>query len=401
VPVNLSRYLEVLRAPGVARVAVFALLGRLPFGTLPLSMVLLMRHEHYAYGQIGAVVATEALAVGATAVFMGRLVDRVGHARVLITTGTITATAICFEGAAMASGASVALLVALAAVQGATVPPISPSMRALWKELIPDERLDTAYAFDSIALELAFIVGPLLAAGLATAWTPLAGMLLAAAFYAVAAIGFATAPASRAWRPAESVERTRAGALRSSGIRTLALAAACAAVAFGALEVALTAFAEDQGSRGSVGPLITVWSIGSLVGGLVYGGRTWASPVSGRFLTLSGLLGLGALPLPFAGSLVAMGAFLFGTGLALAPLGATAYALLGSLAPPGTATEAYSWHIVANVVGSSIGAFVAGLLIDHAGVDWALATAPISCGLGLLVGLAGRRTLAPERAVTS
>ena len=36
-------------------------------------------------------------------------------------------------------------------------------------------------------------------------------------------------------------------------------------------------------------------------------------------------------------------------------------------------TEAYSWHIVANVVGSSIGAFLAGLLIDHASVDWALA----------------------------
>jgi MFS family permease len=395
--VNLSRYLEVLRAPGVARVVVFALIGRLPFGTLPLSIVLLMRHEHYAYGQIGAVVATEALAVGVTAVFTGRLVDRIGHARVLITTGTITATAICIQGAAMASGASLALLVAVGAVQGATVPPISPSMRALWKELIPGERLDTAYAFDSVALELAFIVGPLLAAGLATAWTPLAGMVLSAAFYGAAAIGFATAPASRAWRPAESVERTRAGALRSPGIRTLALAAACAAIAFGALEVALTAFAEEQGSRGSVGPLITVWSIGSLVGGLVYGARTWSSPASRRFLILSGLLGLGAVPLPFAGSLVAMGAFLFGTGLALAPLGATAYSLLGSLAPAGTTTEAYSWHIVANVVGSSIGAAAAGLLIDHAGVEWALGSASISCGLALLVGLAGRRTLNPER----
>jgi MFS family permease len=395
--VNLRRYLDVLRAPGVARVVLPALIGRLPFGTLPLSMVLLMRHEHYDYGEVGAVLATEALSVGVTAVFVGRLVDRIGHARVLITTGTITAVAICLQAAAMASGASVALLIVLGAVQGATVPPISPAMRALWRDLVPDHRLDTAYAFDSVALELAFIVGPLLAAGLATAWTPLAGMIVSAAFYCGAAIGFATAPASRAWRPEESVERTRAGALRSPGIRTLVVAAACAAVAFGALEVALTAFAEEQGSRDAVGPLITVWSIGSLVGGLVYGARTWSSPAPSRFLILSGLLGLGAVPLPFAGSLIAMGAFLFGTGLALAPLGATAYGLLATLAPAGTATEAYSWHIVANVVGSSIGAFLAGLLIDHASVDWALASASISCGLALLVGLAGRRTLSPER----
>jgi MFS family permease len=397
--VNLRRYLDVLRAPGVARVVVFALLGRLPFGTLPLSMVLLMRHEHYPYGQIGAVVATEALAVGVTAVFMGRLVDQIGHARVLITAGTITSVAVCVQGAAMSAGASVGLLLAVAAIQGAAVPPISPSMRSLWQELVPAERLDTAYAFDSVALELAFIVGPLLAAGLATAWTPLAGMLLSAAFYIGAAVGFATAPASRAWRPAESVERTRAGALRSPGIRTLALAAACAAIAFGALEVALTAFAEEEGSRAAVGPLITVWSIGSLVGGLVYGSRTWASPAPRRFLILSGLLVLGALPLPFAGSLLSMSAFLFGTGLALAPLGATAFALVAALAPAGMATEAYSWHIVANVVGSSIGAFVAGLLVDHASVGWALASASIACGLALLVGLAGRRTLSvPEAA---
>jgi MFS family permease len=308
----------------------------------------------------------------------------------------VTGLAICAETAAIASGASVAVLVGVGAVQGATVPPISPSMRALWAQLVPEDRVETAYAFDSVALELAFIVGPLIAAGLATAWTPSAGMVVSAVFYTGAAVGFATSPASRAWRPAESIERTRAGALRSPGIRTLALAAAFAAIAFGALEVALTAFAEEEGSRVSVGPLITVWSIGSLVGGLVYGARTWSSPPARRFLVLSGLLGLGALPLPFAGSLVAMGAFLFGTGLALAPLGATAYSLLSALAPAGTATEAYSWHIVANVIGSSIGAFLAGLLVDHASVEWALATASIACGVALLVGLAGRRTLSPE-----
>jgi MFS family permease len=168
---------------------------------------------------------------------------------------------------------------------------------------------------------------------------------------------------------------------------------AIAAVSFGVLEVALTAFAEEEGSRGAVGPLITIWSIGSLVGGLAYGARTWASPPARRFVILTGLLGLGAAPLPFAESLVAMAIFLFGTGLALAPLGATEYALIGALSPEGTATEGYSWLIVANTTGSAVGAFAAGLLIDHASVDWALASASITCGLGLLVALAGRRTL--------
>jgi MFS family permease len=391
--VGLRRYLEVLRTPGVGRLAGFALLARMPFGVLPLSIVLLMRREDYDYGAIGAVLGAEALAVGLTAVFVGRLVDRMGQTPVLLTTAAMTAVAIVAEAAAIVAGAPVVLLVAIAAVQGASVPPVSASMRSLWSDLVHEERLDAAYAFDSIALELVFIVGPLVAAGLATAWTPLAGMLLCSGLYSGAAVGFAGAPASRAWRPAESVERTRAGALGSTGIRTLVVAGSVAAISFGVLEVALTAFAEDEGSRGAVGPLVTVWALGSVVGGLAYGARSWSSPPGRRFLVLTGLLGLGALPLPFAESLVAMGAFLFLTGLALAPLGATEYALIGTLAPEGTVTEAYSWQIVANVTGSAAGAILAGILIEQASVDWALASASIACGLGLLVALAGRRTL--------
>ena len=166
---DLRRYLEVLRTPGVARAASFALLGRLPFGTLPLSILLLMRREDYDYGQIGAVLAAEALAVGATAVFAGRLIDRLGQTPVLLTTGAITGITICGQALAITSGAPIGLLVALGAVQGATIPPVSASMRALWSELVPEERLETAYAFDSVALELAFIVGPLIASVLATA----------------------------------------------------------------------------------------------------------------------------------------------------------------------------------------------------------------------------------------
>jgi len=159
--VNLSRYLEVLRSPGVARVAVFAMIGRLPFGTLPLSILLLMRKEHYDYGQIGAVLAAEALAVAATAVFAGRLIDRLGQAPVLLTTGAITGVTISIQALAIVSGAATGILVLLAVVQGATIPPVSASMRALWTELVDEERLETAYAFDSVALELAFIAGPL------------------------------------------------------------------------------------------------------------------------------------------------------------------------------------------------------------------------------------------------
>ena len=394
---KLSRYLDLLRRPGVARVALFATVGRLPFAIVPLSIVLLMREEGYEYGEIGAVVGAEGLAIGITAGFVGRLVDRVGRRRVILSTGAVCAVALVLVTVAILSGAAVVLLVALIAVQGATIPPISPSMRSLWAELVPEETLESAYAFDAIQLELVFVVGPLIAAGVATALSPAVSMVLCAGLYATAALGFATAPAARAAVREESADRTRAGALRSPGMRTLVLAAAVTAISFGALEVALTAFAEEEGSRGAVGPLVTLWALGSVVGGLWYGARSWTAPAERRFLILLALLALGSAPLPFAPSIAAMGALLLLTGFALAPLATTEYALVDRLAPAGTLTEAYSWHIVANVLGAGAGSVIAGVLAEEVSVEWALATAGIACAAGFAVGLARRRTLlAPE-----
>src|SRR6266511_5762740 len=65
--VNLSRYLDVLRTPGVARLALFTLIGRLPFAIVGLSIVLLMRRGGYGYGEIGAVLAGESVAIALTA----------------------------------------------------------------------------------------------------------------------------------------------------------------------------------------------------------------------------------------------------------------------------------------------------------------------------------------------
>jgi MFS family permease len=183
-------------------------------------------------------------------------------------------------------------------------------------------------------------------------------------------------------------------------MRTLVFAGVVTAVSFGALEVALPAFAEEEGSRGAVGPLITVWALGSVIGGLWYGARTWRSSVEKRFLILMVLLALGSAPLPFAPSIGVMGVLLLFTGFALAPLATTEYALVARLAPAGTQTEAYSWQIVANVMGAAAGSLIAGLLAEVVSVEWALATAGIACAAGGVVAVAGRRTLRPAVSVS-
>jgi MFS family permease len=374
--VNLRRYVDVLRAPGVSRLALFTLIGRLPFAIVGLSIVFLMRREAYSYGEIGAVLAGEGVAIALTAGFVGRLADRTGRARVILACGGVTALALAAETASILSGAALVLLVVLAALYGATIPPISASMRSLWGRLVPEDRVESAYAFDAVQLEVVFIVGPLVAAGLATAFTPAVALILCAGMYVVAATGFATAPAVRAALPDADVIRTRAGALGSPGIRTLVTAGTAAAISFGAIEVALPAFTEQEG-------------------GLWYGARSWRAPAEQRVIALMALLALGTAPIAFAWSIVAMGALLVLTGMALAPLSSTQYALVERLAPTGTSTEAYSWQVVATAVGSSAGALLAGVLVEQASVSWALASAALAWAAGFLIALARRRTLRP------
>jgi predicted MFS family arabinose efflux permease len=287
----------------------------------------------------------------------------------------------------------VALLVVVAALQGGTIPPISASMRSLWGRLVPEERVESAYAFDAIQLEVVFVVGPLVAAGLATALTPAVGLFLCPGLYLTAATGFATAPTVRAARPEEGARRTRAGALGSPGIRVLSALALLTAVSFGAIEVALPAFTEQEGSRAAAGPLITMWAVGSVVGGLWYGSLSWRVPLERRLLVLLAALALGAAPLAFAGSIAVMAGLLVVTGLAVAPVGTTEYALVDRLAPTGTSTEAYSWQIVATAIGFGAGSLLAGALVERASVPWALASAALACGAGFLLALVRRKTL--------
>ncbi len=395
---NLSRYLDVLRTPGVARLALFTLIGRLPFAIVGLSIVLLMRREGYGYGDIGAVLAGESVAIALTAAFVGRLADRTGRTRVILILGGLTTLVLVAETVAILANAPVPLLVAFAALQGATIPPISASMRSLYGRLVPEDRVESAYAFDAVQLELVFVGGPLVAAGLATALTPAVGLFLCAGFYLLAGTGFATAPAVRAALPEEGARPTRAGALGSPGIRTLAAVALLTAISFGAIEVALPAFTEHEGSRAAAGPLITMWALGSVAGGLWYGSRSWRAPLERRLLVLLGALTLGAAPLAFAGSIGVMAALLLLTGLALAPVATTEYALVERLAPAGTSTEAYSWQIVAGAVGFGAGSAVAGVLVERASVPWALGSAALACGAGFLIALGAWRTLSERRA---
>jgi MFS family permease len=390
----MRRYLDLLRIPGAAAPVAGAALGRLPYGMFLLAEILLLRAQGLSYAAVGVVSGSAALAVGLTLPLLGRLVDRLGQTAMLVASACVSLAANVSFVAAALSGAGVLPLTLLAVAAGGSTPPLSPCMRTLWPELAGDELLHTAYAFDALQIELFFILGPLLAAALAGAISPQAAFVVAASMEAAGALAFAAAPASRRWRPAHRAGGARIGALSTRGMRVLVVVLTIVGISFGVLEISIPAFAEQEGSRSDSGWLFALWSAGSLAGALVYGSRDWGSSSTRRLLLLSGALALGLAPLPFAGSLAAFAALLAVAGLGLAPSEAAGYTIVGELTPAGAMTEAYAWQIVASVAGGAVGAWLAGTVVERISVEAALACAPLAATAGLLVALAGRRSLA-------
>jgi hypothetical protein len=223
--------------------------GRLPYGMSILALILVLRAEGFSYAEVGVVSGTSGLAVGVTAPLLGRA----GQTRVLITTACV-----CLA-------AQAGLVAAIAFVGGASTPPISPSMRTLRPELVGRDRLDAAFAFDALQLELCFIIGPLLVAVIASTVSPEAAFLTGVVMQAGGALAFAAAHASRRWRPAERDGPALRGALSVPGMRVFVVALAIAAVSLGALEIGIPAFAEREGSRSDAGWLFALWGPGRLL----------------------------------------------------------------------------------------------------------------------------------------
>src|SRR6266536_2364714 len=201
-------------------------------------------------------------------------------------------------------------------------------------------------------------------------------------------------PSSRRWRPDAGSRPGRGGSLGSPTIQTLVLVLAAVGIVFGAVEVGVTAAAHALGGTVAAGPLLAVWGVGSLAGG-VFAARGGGGARSGRGLTLVVLaLATGHLSLFAAsGTVFGLAAVLFAAGAAIAPTYATVYSMVDEAAPPGTVTEAFAWLSTAIAAGTAAGAAGAGALVDSAGPGSTFLLAGAAGAAAVLVTIGRRRTL--------
>jgi MFS family permease len=386
-----GHYRELLGLPHAAAMVGWSLLGRLPLGMTPLALLFLIRGEGRSYGAAGVVVALYAVAVGVGAPIAGRHVDRIGPAPVLRMRAIAYPALIGAVVVLAAVDAGIVAIAGAAALAGLALPPLSSSVRIVWPRLAPDELRSTAYALEAALQEVFFVGGPLLAAALA-AVEPAAAVAGAGLASLVGASATARLPPVRATPGSRTASAGLLGALGSPGVRTVVIYAATVGVGFGAVELAMPAFAEEHGTRELGGVALACFSAGSLVGGLVAGMRPPRSDLR-RFVAGGVALAGALLGLQLAVSMPTLYLLSFVAGLPIAPTIGALYALIDRSARKGTAAEAFAWFGTAVSVGIATGSATAGALVDDHGVRWAFGLGAAVAFVGAVVAWARRATL--------
>jgi len=361
-------YAAVLRIPYARRTFATALLGRLSYGIVPLSVMLAVTRASGSYAVAGTVMALFGATVVLLAPARAALIDRYGPCRSLVPMLLAHLTALGLLTAAVwRPGAHVFVVASLTALAGACVPPLGPTMRAVWSRIAEDRALlQRAYSLDGVAEELLFVSGPLLVGVLVGFTVPAVGIVVGAALMAAGTAGFVTSPAVRAMRPAERGARPGTG---GDGRRVLGRirgpvgAAAGVGLALGSLDLLVVVFAGQHGHGGaSVAWVLAALSAGSAVGGLLNGAVAWRRPARVRLALLALGLGLALLGAGLAPGLGTLALAMTVAGVFVAPALTTAYLIADEAVAPGARVRAGAWVNTATNAGSTVGTATAGAL---------------------------------------
>ena len=380
----LMPYVHLMRRPGAGAFFAAGIVGRMPISMIGLGIVILIAHEKGSYGLAGAVSGVAVVAGALTGPIQGRLVDRFGQ-RLLLLVGTVLCT-IGLLGLLVAvhADAPSGMLYLISFVAGGTRPQVGSFVRARWTHLLGRGRaLQTAFALEAVGDEVVFIVGPVLVAVLANQVSPYAALGAAGTLGLVGGIWLALLRASDPPGRGKSDGAEKAP-LPWLSLLLLSIIGLGLGATLGSAEVVTIAFTEEVGQPDMSGVVLAVWAFGSLLAGLWYGSVHWRAPVERRLLLGTIALAIMLSPLPWVGSIPALGAVLFGAGLTIAPTMVAVTACVEEWVPPQRLTEAITWTVTGLLLGVAPGNAAAGHAVDLWGAStayWVPVTIGIACAL--------------------
>ena len=358
-------YAEFLRLPDVKRMVIAAWLSRLPTGMMGLSMLLFLRDALGSFKLAGTAVGAYFIAMAISAPVQGRIIDRQGPQKLLRVTGVAQPLMLLALFMIAYFKMSFPLIVGAAILAGIFPAPITTLTRTIWRQRFTDESArKLAFSVDAVTMELCFTVGPLLVALIITLSNPSVGFVITTTMVFAAFLIFMASPALNYWQQSSAEERHLLGPLTDPQLLLLLVVTFGLATAFGLLEVGYPALATSLSLPALAGVLLAVNSVGSAVGGAVYGVMRINMPLERQFGILLGMMVLPLLLHAWVSQLLLLGIVAFIAGATIAPSIAAQSILVSRLAPQKYATEAFTWSSTFIVSGIGAGMASGGALAE-------------------------------------
>lgn len=390
---GLRTYGAVVRTPGMRAWTLVVVCQRLPIAMSPLALVYLGHAAGSSYA-VGALLAASFAAAEAVAAGpMGRRFDRRSARPEIRLVLTVQAALLVGLAAAALAQAPVWSLLLLSAGAGGVASGAHGGLRALLVRTAEPATHHAALSLESTLTTLLWAVGPAVV-GLVTlvagaGWT----VVLVAAIAAAGALAAGTltdpGPATGAPEAAVRVWRRTWPALLQEG---------AVMVCVGAAYTGLPGLLESVGTDGEVaGPVLAVFALAGLAGGLAYGSRSWPGAYRTQstvlVLAVTAVLGL-AVVAPTAGL---VGALVVLSGLAGTPALTARAAGVQQLLPEHAWAAGFSGLYAAGGVGFGVAGIVVAGLLDGAGVRAALLACVAVAVVATVVGAVAEARVRPAR----
>ncbi|MFI7640237.1 MFS transporter [Nonomuraea sp. NPDC049400] len=368
----LDPYRRLLKLPGVPALLLVGLLARIPSTAMGMTLTL---HVAVAldlgYGKAGLITMANTIGMAIGSPLSGRFVDKHGLRPVLI---VATVAQAAFWACAWALPYPV--LIGAAALAGLLALPVFSVTRQCLAALVPVPQRRSAFALDSMLVELSYMAGPALAVAGLTAFGSGVTMIVIGVGTTAAGLGLIVLnpPTRSADELAEQAVKVPRRQWITPGFAALLGTTAAATFVLMATELSLVATMNQAGQTEWVGLAVAVWCVYSLVGGFVYGGLSRGfSP-----LTLIASMGLLTIPVGLvSGGWQWLVLALVPAGLLCAPSLSATVDLLSRWVPTGARGEAMGLHATALLIGGAAAAPIVGAVIDGSGPAWGFVVAGV------------------------
>jgi MFS family permease len=385
----MKRYKELFAIPNVWVLVLAAFPARVSYGMVALSIFFKTQQATGSVAVAGLAIGINSLAGAATAGLRGSLMDRFGQKWPLRIFVPGYASMMLILNTMENRNA----ILAAAFIMGISAPPINLSVRPLWKMIVPDDYLRTAYAVDTSVMSTAGVIGPVVATSLALSSHPGSALVVASIFMAVGGGSLALTKVSRDWKP-EKKEADHISLWRNKAIQLLMVEGCFIGFGWGVFDVAVPAFATLEGVPHRTAWVFTAMGVANIIGGLLGGlVSKRVSALKAMRLTYFTWIFI-SIPIVFTypgWSMVVAGAFL---GLVGGTIQVFYWEVMEAVRPKGSAVGMMGWIWTVEGTLMSIGSAAGGWIAETFSPRFAMSITSFTIITGFILLTLGRKRLA-------